>query len=182
MPGINISTILDGSKAMADGVIPFLLTGASTLTGLYLVWKAISLVYSMGKPQRSMQSSGEASVMGIAMRLLIGGFMLRLGSTMEDVSQLLFGSGIQDYRGVLAYAPMPAQAGVWRQIMEVILLWVVMLGWIGAFRGLLLWSKAGDGGGGGGRDGDPFWGGFWHVVGGGAAINLTGAIQAFIGR
>lgn len=176
----DISASLAGFRALAENFVPLLLTSICVLAGMVLIYLAITKVYAMGKPGGYMQQR-EASWGGIAGQLLIGGLLLRMGATMQDFSQLLFGNDIQDIRGVMAYAPLPAQAGFWKQVLEVCLLWVVMLGWCGAFRGLLLWNKA-VAGGDSSNGGDYYWRGVWHIVGGAAAVNLTGLLQSFFGK
>lgn len=177
----DISALLNGATAFANSFIPLLLTGIAVVAGLVLIYKAIRGIYEKGS-ERSSGGPGQVGFGGLAFQLLIGGMCLRLGASMEDVSQLLFGTGIQDVSGVLAYAPLAAQAGIWRQVLEVCLLWVVMLGWAGAFRGLLLWNLAASGGASGGSSGDHFWRGTWHLIGGAAAVNMTGMIQSFLGN
>lgn len=174
---MNIESILNGATSFANSFIPFLLTALAVVTGLYLVFSAVVSIYKKSSDVRDQESSYGA----IALRLLIGGMLLRFGATVEDVSLLITGTQIEDYRGVLAYAPLPEGAGLWRQVMEVVLLWVVMLGWAGAYRGLLLWAKATNGGGSGGNGGDLFWQGIWHLIGGALAVNLSGAINSFVG-
>lgn len=176
---MDLSSTLAGFRALAENFVPFLLTLVTVLAGLTLVFLAIRKAYRMGSS--GSHQAQQISWFGIAAQLLIGGLMLRLGATMQDMSQLLFGTDIQDIRGVMAYAPIPAQATFWRQVLEVCLLWVVMLGWVGAFQGLLLWNK-GANGGDSGQGGDYYWRGFWHILGGAAAVNLTGALQSFFGN
>lgn len=175
----DIGSVLAGSRALAEGFVPLLLTAICVLVGMVLIYMAIVRVYAMSRPGSFNQR--EASWGAIAGQLLVGGLLLRLGATMQDFSQLLFGTDIQDIRGVMAYAPLPAQAGFWKQVLEVCLLWVVMLGWCGAFRGLLLWNKA-VAGGDSSNGGDYYWRGVWHIVGGAAAVNLTGLLQSFFGK
>lgn len=176
---MNFEAILAGARALAEAFVPFLLTSLATLAGLILIFQAIYNLFAKGSDRRGGQ---EMSYGGIAVRLLVGGLMLRLGPSINDLSQLAIGTEIQPISGVLAYAPIPPDAGAWLQVLEVCLLWVVMLGWAGAFRGLLLWNKAASGGGSGGSAGDLFWQGLWHLVGGALAVNLTGAIQSFVGN
>jgi len=176
---MNFETVLAGTKSFATSFIPFLLTAASVIAGLWLIFAAISALFKKSSDSRG--ASQEMSYGGIAGRFLVGGLMLRFGATVEDLSVLITGAGIQDIGGVMAYAPMPQGAGPWQQVIEVCLLWVVMLGWAGAFRGLLLWNKAASGGGSGGSAGDLMWQGLWHLVGGALCVNMSGAIQAFVG-
>lgn len=176
---MNADAFLKGTTSFAESFIPFLITGVSVLMGLFLIYSAIKGIYQKGSPR---QSSQEMSFGNIAFKLLVGGLCLRLGPLMQDMSSLLFGGEIQDYRAVLAYMPMPEKADAWKAVFEVCLLWVVMLGWAGAFRGLMLWNKASDGGGGGGNAGDLFWQGTWHLIGAAAAINMAGFIESFFGK
>jgi hypothetical protein len=175
----NIASVLAGFEALANNFIPFLLTALTVATGLVLVFLAIRRIYAKADSRAGQQQDGGWAA--IAGQLLIGGLMLRFGASMQDVSQLLFGSDIQDVRGVMAYAPLPAQAGFWKQVLEVCLLWVVMLGWCGAFRGLLLWNQ-GVSGSNSGQGGDYYWRGFWHLIGGAAAVNMSGMLQSFFGK
>jgi hypothetical protein len=115
------------------------------------------------------------------MQLLIGGLLLAFSSSVEEVSRLVTGSGIQDYHQVLAYAPIAAQSDMWKKVFEVCLLWVTVLGWAGAFRGLLHWHQAASGGGQG-QAGDLFFRGFWFLIGGALSVNIAGALQSFFGH
>lgn len=175
-----MEAMLAGLRAMASNLIP-LITGALTVfVGLGIIGSAVMTLVRAGDP-RANQGQGSPWVK-VFVKLLIGALLLQFGTTMQDMSQMLFGSQIQDYRGVLAYANVPSGAGPWKNILEVCLLWVVMLGWVAAFRGFLQWNAAASGSGGsGGSSGDGFWKGFWHIVGGAVAINMTGAMRAFLG-
>jgi hypothetical protein len=177
---VNIQPVLDGATNFAKGFIPFLGTSLAVIAGIYLIYSAILALSLKGGSGRGGGGAQEVGWGSIAIRLLVGGALLRFGITMQDIVMMFTGGPIQDYRGVLAYAPLPAQAGIWKQVLEVCLLWIVMLGWAGAFRGLLLWSKATYGSGGGGSAGDLFWQGTWHLIGGALAVNMTGAIEAFL--
>ena len=178
---MNIETVLAGLQGLANGV-KTLLPALAMLVGLLFIFSALRGVASKGSDTRSMQGRADQSWAGIGGQLLVGGLLLRFGATIEDVSVLLTGAGVQDYRGVMAYAPMPQGAGPWLQVIEVCLLWVHMLGYAGAFRGLLLWKKAADGGHSGGQGGDLFNQGLWHLIGGALCVNMAGAIQAFLGN
>jgi hypothetical protein len=174
----DISTTLAGFRSLAEGFVPLLLTGISLFLGLLFVFLALKKVWVMGEHRHG---GAQASWGAVAGQLLVGGMLLRMAASMQDVSQLLFGTGVQDIRGVMAYAPMAAQAGFWSTVMEVCLLWVVMLGWCGFLKGMLLANRAVTGGDHG-NTGDYYWQSFWHVIGGAAAVNLTGALQAFFGK
>lgn len=174
----DISTTLAGFRGLAEGFVPLLLSGISVLCGLLLIFLGVRKVVQMGGARHGGQQPTWGAVAG---QLLIGGMMLRLAGSMQDVSQMLFGTGVQDIRGVMAYAPLPAQAGFWGQVMEVCLLWVVMLGWCGFLQGLFLANK-GVTGSDHANSGDYYWRALWHVLGGAAAVNLSGMLHAFFGK
>lgn len=177
---MNFDAVLNGARAFAESFIPVFLSAIAVLAGLVIIYSAIAALFRKGADGRS--GAQEPGYGAIAVRLLVGGMLLRFAATVEDISILLTGAGIQDYRGVLAYSPLPAAgAGAWMQVFEVCLLWLVMIGWAGAFKGLLLWNKASNGGGSGGSAGDLFWQGTWHLIGGALAVNMAGAIKSFIG-
>lgn len=176
--GFNIEAVLSASKSFANSFIPLLLTGLAVIAGLVILYFAIRDLYRKGEGRHAGQEVGYGA---IALKFLVGGMLLRFGAFMQDISFTLFGAEIQGSTGVLAYMPIGVQAGFWKQVLEVCLLWIVMLGWAGAFRGLLLWNSAANGGQSGGSSGDLFWRGLWHLIGGAVAVNLTGAIQAFLG-
>ncbi len=176
---MNFDAVLNGARAFAEAFIPFLVTALTVVAGLIVIYSGLSALFRKGSDSRSQGS--EPGYGGIAVRLLVGGMLLRFGATVEDISLLLTGAGVQDYRGVLAYSPLPGGNNAWTQVYEVCLLWLVMIGWAGAFRGLLLWNKASNGSSGGGSAGDLFWQGTWHLIGGALAVNIAGAIKSFIG-
>lgn len=176
---MNFADVLQGAQAFANGFIPFLVTGLSVVAGLVVIYTSLSALFLKGGARSTGQ---EPSYGAIGFRLLIGGALLRFAATIEDISMMLTGAGVQDHRNVLAYSPLPsAGASAWMQVFEVCLLWLVMIGWAGAFKGLLLWNKSTSGGGSGGSSGDLLWQGFWHLLGGALAVNVAGAIKSFLG-
>lgn len=175
---MDSQAMLAGFVATAKNFIPLLSGSAAALFGLWLVQSAVVKMVKMGDA-----SNGERHTWGqIGGTMFIGALMLQFSSTMQDVSLLMFGSGIQDYHAALAYMPAPqSNPTYWNKVIEACLIWVVMLGWAAALRGFAQWSKAANGSGGG-QEGDFFWKGVWHIFGGAACINIAGAIQSFLGK
>lgn len=175
---MDLQQILNASQAMAKNIVPVVVGPMALVAGLYVVGSSISNLVKMGD-----HHSGERHTWSeVGIRLLIGALLLQLGATVQSLSNLLFGVGIQDYHNVLGYIPLPAGNGViWKQVVEIVLLWLVMLGWIAVFRGLMAWHAAASGSGHG-NNGDSFWKGVWHIVGGVFAVNLSGAISSFLGK
>lgn len=170
--------LLAGLKSFAIAFIPVIAGPIAVFAGMVLIGSAVKM---MAFAEEESRSSGRGVWTKVGMRMLIGGGLLQLSSTMQGVSELLLGKPIESYRGVMAYAGAANVPGPWAAVLEVCMLWVVLLGWVAAFRGLIQWNTAASGGGGQGA-GDYFWKGLWHIVGGGVAINLSGAISSFMGR
>lgn len=166
----------NGLRQFAAAMMPVVFSGAAVLAGLIIIASGILKMARLGDDQRS-NSGGEASWGSVGFNLLVGALLLQFSSTMNDVSDLLFGTPIQDVRGVLAYVDSTGgRIGPWRTVLEAVLMWVVFLGWISAFRGFLKWNQAANGQS---QGGDPFWQGLWHIIGGAAAINLGGIVNTF---
>lgn len=175
---MDLETILSASRALAQNLTPLIVMSFSVVVGLWIIFSAITGLVDMASPRTASQAPGFG---GVAGKLLVGGLFLRMSGTVFDFSVLLFGAGVQDIRGVMAYAPLPQDAGFWKEVFEVCLLWVVLLGWVGIFKGFLLWNKAASGNSSG-QGGDFLMQGAWHVIGGVAAVSLTSALGAFFGK
>ena len=177
---MDLQAILNASEAMAKNIIPVITGPMAVCTGLYLVGSAIVEFIKVG----DYGGAGERQHTPFAafMKLLMGALMLQLGPTISAFSWTFLGSGVQDYHNVLAYIPLPAGGGAfWKQVVEIVVLWLVMFGWVAAFRGVLCWHSAASGNGNG-QNGDQFWKGVWHVLGGVCAINLPGFFSGFLGK
>jgi hypothetical protein len=164
----------EGLRQFAAAMIPVIFTGASVLAGMIIIASSIRKMTRLGD-----QGGGadQPTWGGVGFGLLIGALLLQFSSTMNDVSDLLFGTKIQDVRGVLAYVDTAGgKIGPWKVVLEAVLMWVVFLGWISAFRGFLKWNQAANGQS---QGSDPFWAGLWHIIGGAAAINLGGIVNSF---
>lgn len=164
-----------GLREFAVAMMPVIFSGVAVFAGLLII---ASSIMKMTRLADERGGSEQATWGGVGFGLLIGALLLQFSSTMNDVSDLLFGTKIQDVRGVLAYVDSKGTSiGAWRAVLEAVLMWVVFLGWISAFRGFLKWNQAANGQSQGGSD--PFWAGLWHIIGGAAAINLGGIVNSF---
>lgn len=163
-----------GLRDFAAAMMPVIFSGASVFAGLLIIAMSIKKMVVIGDHRHGGQ---EATWGGVGFGLLIGALLLQFSSTMNDVSGLLFGSQIQDVRGVLAYVDSKGTSiSAYRTVLEAVLVWIVFLGWISAFRGFLKWNQAANGQS---QGSDPFWAGLWHIIGGAAAINLGGIVNSF---
>lgn len=169
---------LEALRQTAANFVPFISGALPMVVGLFMVYSGVRTLSLADDPRINHGEGGPWKKAGL--KVLVGALLLRFSSTMQEVSETLFGSRIQDPRGVLAYMNLPQSGGAWRMVLEVCLLWLVLIGWAAAFRGFLRWYASANGTAAGGED--PFWSGLWHIIGGAACINGTGAIQAFLGR
>ncbi len=174
---MDLQTILNAARLTAQNLTPLLVQGLAVFTGLVILLSSIKGLIDASSPRTASQAPGYG---GVVAKMFVGALFLRMSGTVGDFSHLLFGAGVQDIRGVMAYAPLPQQAGFWKEVFEVCLLWVVLIGWAGVFRGFLLWNKAANGASSG-QTSDNFMQGFWHVIGGVSAVSLTSALHAFFG-
>jgi hypothetical protein len=167
---------LAGLRTFAVSYIPPILTALSVLAGMALIFKAMFELAKAGD-ERSGQNDGIWGRIGL--RILIGAALLQFSSTMSEVVTLVFGAPPQNYRNAMAYIPISgANANYWRNVLDLVLTWVVIIGWISAFRGFLKWNSAASGAPSSG--GDPFWQGLWHILGGALAINIGGVFNAVL--
>ena len=165
----------EGLKQFAAAMIPVILTGASVLAGLWVIAMAIKKMTVIGDHRHGGQ---DATWGGVGFSLLIGALLLQFSSTMNDVSELITGSQIQDVHGVLSYVDSKGSSfSAYHSVLEAVLIWIVFLGWISAFRGFLKWNQAANGQS---QGSDPFWVGLWHIIGGALAINLGGIVNSFV--
>lgn len=177
---MNGDSILSGLGALAKNLVPFVVGTLSVLLGLWLIFSALKAVRQMGE-RNSDPSAGTLTWGRVAGQALIGALLLQYARTMQELSQTLFASPIQDASAVMAYFPAAQGMGRWTEVITVALLWVVALGWCFGLRGLLQWNRALAGGGSAGQNGDLMWAGFWHLIGGAAMVNMAGFIKAFLG-
>ncbi|MDF2461831.1 MAG: hypothetical protein K0Q43_66 [Ramlibacter sp.] len=174
------NSVVSGLGALARNLVPFIVGALAVLMGLALMFSAARAMYRLNG-RGADPGIGTLSWGRVAGQAFIGAMLLQYARTMQDVSMLAFGSPIQDASAVMAYFPAAQGMGRWTEVMNVALLWVVTLGWIFGLRGLLQWNKAISGGGSAGQNGDLMWGGFWHLIGGAAMVNLAGALRALFG-
>jgi len=168
----NVANLLGGTTGFVNAAIP-LIWLIALLTGLVFLGRA---AWMMTKASEREERVTGGKVVG---NIVVGAMMLQFVTSMDNTIALLFGESV-DYRAAAAYA---TQAGIGssfgKGMLEVCLLWVTFIGWLGAFKGFLLWKQAADGQGGG--ETSPFWRGLTHLVGGAACINIGGLLKSFFG-
>lgn len=131
--------------------------------GILLVLLALKNIVLKGSDRTPL----EISWGGIAFRLLIGGLLVTMGWTLQQV----FGSvgEASEVRSALAYVQNSSNDQVSQAIWAAIRAWCVFLGTVGFFRGFLILDRATQGGR---ESGDDVWRAFWHILGGAITIQV----------
>lgn len=176
-----MNSIVSAMQTLAANVVPPVLTAASVLAGMVLIMKAL-LAMTRAADNGGRGGPNDSGWGGIGASLLIGALLLQFSATMNDIVSLLFSAPPQNYRNALAYMPISGGgSNYWKTVLDVCLMWVVVLGWVAAFRGLLKWNAAANGAQSS-SGGDLFWQGLWHIVGGAMAINIGGLAGSLLGN
>lgn len=161
---------LNNMKDFGETLIP-VVTVAAFVTGLFLLGNTMIHVVNAHRGQGPLShADGGVKVGPVLMRLVITACLISFGMYMTKTVETLFSSQVP-YRTALAYAPVAQMSNnaYWQLAWAVCIIWVVLIGVVGMFRGLLLWNDASTENQG---NGDLFWRGMWHIVGGAAAVNI----------
>lgn len=171
---MDYQALLNNSRAFVDAAVPALKILA-VLAGLILFAQCGKMMFN----QHDGAGRGEDRVASkVALKMLIGALLMQLSTTMEWTVDLMFGAKATSVSSVVAYEG-GGDGNFWNNVLQVCLLWVTLLGWVAAFRGLMAWNSASAGGYSGGNSGDLFWKGLWHLIGGALAVNIAGVVKMF---
>lgn len=132
------------------------------------LWLFASAGRALIKPDRGEESPNLGAV---AVKLFAGAALIQLSRSIEDTRNGLLAGAGTEVRQMMAYAIPASNGGIWGLVMSTCLVWVATIGCFAVFRGFLLWNKAGSGDSSGGQ-GDFFWRGLWHILGGSICINM----------
>lgn len=160
--------LLSSAAAIAKAFIP-VLSILAFVFGLVLIGRAgMLMVY--GREGRGVHD--DVPLGSVVTHLLVGACLIQFARSVKNTLELLGGAGTE-VRSALAYVQSSAAGSQVVQLgIAAAMAWVAALGLVAVFRGLLLWKSAGDGSNRGGGDGDLFWRGLWHILGGGVCVNI----------
>lgn len=161
---------LNNMKDFGETLIP-VISVIAFVSGLFLLGNTMVHVVNAHRGQGPLShADGGVKVGPVLMRVVITACLISFGMYMSKTIETLFASEVP-YRSALAYAPVAQMSNnrYWQLAWAVCVVWVVLIGVVGMFRGLLLWNDAASENQGGG---DLFWRGLWHIVGGAAAVNI----------
>lgn len=170
---MNWQSFLTNTEALAQGIVMLLSTAASILVGLWMVISGLIKMVQYGQGLRE----GQPTVGPVLINLVVGALMLQFALTADSIVQMIFGGSMQSPITAMQYMPQEIQGSeTMKQALTIGLYWVAAIGWVAVFRGLLLWNDLSKGQSASSQDAG--WRGLVHVLGGAAAINIGGFVQA----
>ncbi len=167
---VDTTAFLQNMKDFAEAFIP-VVSVIAFVSGVYLFGATILHVVNAHRGQGPLSHpDGGVRVGPVLIRMGIAACLFSFGMYMSKTIETIFESQVS-YRTAMAYAPVAQMSGnaYWQLAWGVCVVWVVLIGVCGMFRGLLLWNSSTSENQG---SGDLFWRGLWHIVGGAAAVNI----------
>lgn len=163
---MDLSAIANAVKSFSQQGTSFLYV-AALLAGIWLCLSAVWKIASKGMDRGNDASLSMGAIFG---RLLTGSCLVTMGQKMRAVIET--SGGASEMRSVLSYShgasgieSNPALQLVWAACST----FLVFLGTLGFFRGLLKFDRACQGA----QDsGDAVWAGLWHCVGGALTVAI----------
>lgn len=150
-----------------------LIMAFSYIIGVGMVFRGLALYKAFGQHITQMSSRGEVS--GPMVFIVVGAMMVYLPSTIDASLVTIYGSSststIQD---MIGYAGSGLDQK-WRQVSEIVVIYLKLIGLIAFIRGWIILSKMGHAGSQPGSIAK----GITHVIGGILLINLIDTINLF---
>lgn len=167
----SYTTFFQNMMAFLQASLP-VVAAVSWATGVGLVgYVGYRMAFSRAPGGQGWGSGGPISPGAVAALLLLAGVFIELPAMVQSTAVTVLG-GSSSYRQALALVPQYSGGNAfWTLVLEVIVMWIVLIGAVASYRGVLLWVEMANGGGGGGK-GDLFWRGLWHIVFGALAVNI----------
>lgn len=155
------------SMAALQGPLRTALSAIAVLAGIFLFATAGRALIKGGRGQ---DEGPNLPAIGISM--FVGAALVQFSRSITDTSSGLLAGAGSEVRTMMTSAIGAGTGGpFWTLLMSTCLVWIATIGAVGMFRGFLLWNKAGSGDSQGGQ-GDYFWRGLWHIIGGAICINI----------
>jgi hypothetical protein len=144
--------------------VPLVYWGA-LLIGLFYTGSALQKIAKMGHDHHGGQQPTWAGVGG---NLLVTIGCTMLASWVESLTKNYGGIG-EGVASQMAYM-RDGSSGSLKPLWDAIYAWVFLLGVCAIFRAFLLFNRAAQGHA---QEGDGFWRGFWHILGGAVLVNIA---------
>ncbi|TAL65703.1 MAG: hypothetical protein EPN79_11015 [Burkholderiaceae bacterium] len=160
----DFAAFLTSFAELAKLLTPLVYWGA-LLVGFYFAGSALHKIVKMGNDGHS----GQAPTWGgVAGNLLVTLGTVALSSWVTSLSNNFggLGSGISSQLAYMRDNSTSSLAPLWTAIYA----WLFLLGVCAIFRAFLLFNRAAQGHA---QEGDGFWRGFWHILGGAILVNIS---------
>jgi len=160
----NFAAFLNEFAALGKAFVPLVYWGA-LLVGVIFTGSALHKIAKMGHDHPGSHAPTWAGVGGNLL-VTIGCTMLSswVDSLTKDFGGI--GEGVASQMAYMRDGSSSALQPLWAAIYA----WLFLLGVCAIFRAFLLFNRAAQGHA---QEGDGFWRGFWHILGGAILVNLA---------
>jgi hypothetical protein len=164
---VDYSAVFAALNQLATLLIP-LLSLFGVVAGLFLIASA-SKELAYGKNHQGHHHEHGVHVSSIMLKMLIAACLLQFSTSVDwTATGLLAGTG-GEVRSAMTLVVTNAPNPIWSAAMSASFLWLAALGLMAVFRGFIKWNAAASGDQ---QQGDAFWGGLWHIIGGAILFNI----------
>lgn len=160
----DFTGFLNEFAALGKAFVP-LVYWAALLIGFFFAGSALHKIAKMGHDHAGGQQPTWAGVGGNLL-VTIGATML---SAWVDSLSKDFGGIGEGVASQMAYM-RDGTSGSLKPLWNAIYAWIFLLGVCAIFRAFLLFNRAAQGQA---QEGDGFWRGFWHILGGAILVNIA---------
>ncbi|VTU44969.1 hypothetical protein [Variovorax sp. RA8] len=160
----DFAAFLNEFAALGRAFVP-LVYWAALLIGFFFAGSALHKIAKMGHDHHGGQQPTWAGVGGNLL-VTIGATML--SAWVESLSRDYGGIG-EGVASQMAYI-RDGTSGSLKPLWDAIYAWIFLLGVCAIFRAFLLFNRAAQGHA---QEGDGFWRGFWHILGGAILVNIA---------
>ena len=160
----DFAAFLNEFAALGKALVPLVYWGG-LVVGVFFAGSALGKIAKMGRDSHGGQPPTWAGVGG---NLLVTLGCTALSSWVESLTKEFGGLG-EGIASQMAYL-RDNSAGSLQPLWSAIYAWIFLLGVVAIFRAFLLFNRAAQGHA---QEGDGFWRGFWHLVGGAVLVNLA---------
>lgn len=171
---VDLGTALDNLTYAFDNLVN-LVAAISYVMGLYFVFRGIGM-YKIFATQ-SFASAQKGEVAGPMVFLFVGAVLMYFPSTLDSSLQTIFGgNGMEDVSSaeeMIGYAAISGSGENWREISEVLIKYMKLIGFIAFLRGWTILSKMGHSGAQPGSVGK----GIVHIIAGVLLINIVDTVS-----
>lgn len=160
----DFASFLKEFSDLAKALVPLVYWGA-LIVGLFFTGSALNKIVKMGKDSPGGHVPTWAGVGGNLL-VTVGCTMLNawVDSLTKDFGGL--GEGVASQMAYMRDNTSGSLAPLWTAIYA----WLFLLGICAIFRAFLLFNRAAQGHA---QEGDGFWRGFWHILGGAILMNIA---------